>query len=149
MDKDPGNNDIMGEIVISDNSTLTISNCHHNGITANPANITVTGNSTLDVNNNNNNGVGKGGIGCYFGKLTVTDSSHVISSKNTGKDYAIFVNDLYVDKSSDVSAIDNGILFGSCSGITIGGHGVVEGKLTASGNCIPVFLLIMMMRIAR
>lgn len=137
MDKDPGNNDIMGEIVISDNSTLTISNCHHNGITANPANITVTGNSTLDVNNNNNNGVGKGGIGCYFGKLTVTDNSHVIASKNTGRDYAIFVNDLYVDKSSDVSAIDNGDLFGGCYGITIGGHGVVEGKLTASGNWGP------------
>ena len=137
MDKDPGNDDIMGEIVISDTSTLTISNCHHNGITANPANITVTGNSTLDVNNNNNNGVGKGGIGCYFGNLTVTDNSHVIASKNTGKDYAIFVNDLYVDKSSDVSAIDNGILFGGCYGITIGGHGVVEGKLTASGNWGP------------
>ena len=138
------NNDyatITGQIVVSNNSTLTATNCFHNGITANPVNITVTGNSTIDVNNNNNdglgNGLGKGGIGCYYSNLTVTNSSHVTASKNTGFGYAIFVNDLYVDKSSGISAVDNGEALVGGYGITIGGHGIVEGSLTASGSWGP------------
>ncbi len=132
---------ITGQIVVSNNSTLTATNCFHNGITANPVNITVTGSSTIDVNNNNNdglgNGLGKGGIGCYYSNLTVTNSSHVTASKNTGFGYAIFVNDLYVDKFSEISAVDNGEAFVGGYGITIGGHGIVEGSLTASGSWGP------------
>lgn len=137
-DKDVNNDytTITGQIVVSNNSTLTATNCFHNGITANPVNITVTGSSTIDVNNNNN-GLGKGGIGCYYSNLTVTNSSHVTASKNTGFGYAIFVNDLYVDKFSEISAVDNGKALVGGYGITIGGHGIVEGSLTASGSWGP------------
>ena len=134
------NNDyttIKGQIVVSDNSSLTATECYHNGITANPVNITVKNFSTIDVNNNNNNGHGKGGIGCYYSNLTVTNNSHVTASKNTGFGYAIFVNDLYVDKSSEISAVDNGKVLEGGYGITIGGHGIVEGSLTASGSWGP------------
>lgn len=134
------NNDyttITGQIVVSDNSSLTATECYHNGITANPVNITVKNFSTIDVNNNNNNGHGKGGIGCYYSNLTVTNNSHVTASKNTGFGYAIFVNDLYVDKSSEISAVDNGKVLEGGYGITIGGHGIVEGSLTASGSWGP------------
>ena len=142
------NNDyttITGQIVVSDNSSLTATECYHNGITANPVNITVTKSSTIDVNNNNpKDGSGKGGLGCYYGKLTISDGSHVTAYKNTAWGFAIFVKDLKVDSTSVIDANDNGgyTLNGGYLGlggygVTVCGSAVIEGTVNASGNWGP------------
>ena len=130
---------ITGQIKVSDNSSLTATKCYHNGITANPVNITVTESSVIDVNNNNpGNGAGKGGLGCYFGSLTVSESSSVKAYNNTAKQFAIYVHGFDVDGSSKIEAIDNGLLGGGY-GIATDGPSVLRSgaMLTAEGNCGP------------
>ena len=126
---------ITGKIDVSDHSTLTATKCYHNGITANPVNITVTESSVIDVNNNNpENGAGKGGLGCYFGSLTVSESSSVKAYNNTATQFAIYVHGFDVDGSSEIEAINN-----DGYGIATGGPSVLRSgaKLTAEGNCGP------------
>lgn len=102
----------MGEIVVSNQSTLTATKCYHNGITANPVNITVTGSSTIKTyDNNTNESDGEGGLGCYFGKLTVADNSSVVSTGNTAWGFGIFVQDLDVDGTSKIVASNNGSFY--------------------------------------
>lgn len=102
----------MGEIVVSNHSTLTATKCYHNGITANPVNITVTGSSTIKTyDNNTNESDGEGGLGCYFGKLTVADNSSVVSTGNTAWGFGIFVQDLDVDGTSKIVASNNGSFY--------------------------------------
>ncbi len=130
---------ITGQIKVSDHSSLTATKCYHNGITANPVNITVTESSVIDVNNNNpGNGEGKGGLGCYFGSLTVSESSSVKAYNNTAKQFAIYVHGFDVDGSSKIEAIDNGLLGGGY-GIATDGPSVLRSgaMLTAEGNCGP------------
>lgn len=135
---------ITGQIMVSDNSSLTATNCYHNGITANPINIFVSDYSTIDVHNNNKNSSGQGGLGCYFGKLTVTNNSHVTAHNNTSWKYAIFVKDLEVDGTSVIDANDNGGYTLDKDGLGLGGYGVtvcgsavIEGTVNASGNWGP------------
>lgn len=136
------NNDyqkIMGQIVVSDNSSLTATKCYHNGITANPVDITVKNSSTIDVSNNNpGDGSGKGGLGCYYGKLTVSKNSAVKAHNNTAMQFAIYVHGFDVDGSSEIEAIDNGLLGGGY-GIATDGPSILHSgaKLTAEGNCGP------------
>lgn len=102
----------MGEIVVSNHSTLTATKCYHNGITANPVNITVKGFSTIKTfDNNTDESDGKGGLGCYFGKLTVADNSSVVSTGNTAWGFGIFVQDLDVDGTSKIVASNNGSFY--------------------------------------
>lgn len=110
MDREDADyNKIMGSINVTDGSTLTISHCHHNGITANPANINVKGQSVLTIcDNNTPYTYGTGGLGCYFGKLTVAGGSSVVSTGNTGWGYGIFVGGLEVDGDSNVDVSNNG-----------------------------------------
>ena len=134
---------ITGQIKVSDNSSLTATKCYHNGITANPVNITVTESSVIDVNNNNpGNGAGKGGLGCYFGSLTVSEKSSVKAHNNTAMQFAIYVHGFDVDGSSEIEAIDNGLIVGGLFGgygIATDGPSVLRSgaKLTAEGNCGP------------
>ena len=148
IDSDPDQNDeyktIMGKIDVSNHSTLTATNCYHNGITANPINIFVSDHSTIDVHNNNKNSSGQGGLGCYFGKLTVTNNSHVTAHNNTSWGFAIFVKDLEVDGTSVIDANDNGGYTLDKDGLGLGGYGVavcgkavIEGTVEASGNWGP------------
>ena len=116
IDSDKNVNDnytkITGQIVVSNNSTLTATECYHNGITANPVNITVKGSSTIKTcDNNTDESDGKGGLGCYFGKLTVADSSSVVSTGNTAWGFGIFVQDLDVDGTSKIVASNNGSFY--------------------------------------
>ena len=135
----------IGSINVTDQSTLTVTHCFHNGITANPANITVTDSSVLDVSNNNDGQYGEGGIGCYFGKLTVSEGSHVTANKNSSWGFAIFVKDLEVDGNSEIDANNNGGFYlddeGYLSqggyGVTVCGSAVIEGTVNASGNWGP------------
>ena len=102
----------MGEIVVSNHSTLTATKCYHNGITANPVNITVKGFSTIKTfDNNTDESDGEGGLGCYFGKLTVADNSSVVSTGNTAWGFGIFVQDLDVDGTSKIVASNNGSFY--------------------------------------
>ena len=138
---------LVGDIVVSGGSTLTATRCVHNGLTVNPMNITVTGNSLLNVNNNNDDWYGEGGLGCYYGKLTILDHSHVTAYKNTAWGFAIFVKDLEVDGTSEIDAVDNGSywiypsggLTWAGNGISIAGNGVLHNgaKMSASGNWGP------------
>lgn len=135
---------ITGQIVVSNNSTLTATECYHNGITANPIDILVSDHSTIDVHNNNKNSSGQGGIGCYYGKLTVTNNSHVTAHNNTSWGFAIFVKDLKVDGTSVIDANDNGGYTLDKDGLGLGGYGVtvcgsadIEGTVNASGNWGP------------
>lgn len=133
------NNDyttITGQIVVSNNSTLTATNCFHNGITANPVNITVKGNSKIDVNHNNDGWAGYGGLGCYYGTLTVSDHSLVTASDNTAWLFAVFVHGLDIDGTSKVNVTDNGDNIYGGTGIAISGEGILHSgaELTSSGN---------------
>lgn len=150
IDSDEDVNDsytkITGQIVVSNNSTLTATECYHNGITANPVNITVKGSSTIKTcDNNTDESDGKGGLGCYFGKLTVTDWSSVISTGNTGWGYGIFVGGLEVDGTSKVNASNNGSLyhydpdnqyadFWDGTGLAISGDAVLHSGATVTAN---------------
>ena len=130
---------IMGQIVVSDNSTLTATNCFHSGITANPINILVSDNSTIDVNHNNDGSTGYGGLGCYYGTLTVSDHSLVTAYNNTAWQFAVFVDGLDIDGTSKVNVTNNGTLFYGGTGIAISGNGILRSgaELTSSGNCGP------------
>lgn len=137
----------MGEIVVSNYSTLTATKCYHNGITANPVNITVTGSSTIKTyDNNTNESDGEGGLGCYFGKLTVADNSSVVSTGNTAWGFGIFVQDLDVDGTSKIVASNNGSFYHygapynfdnwDGTGLAIAGTAVLHSgaKVTANDN---------------
>lgn len=136
---------ITGQIVVSNNSTLTATECYHNGITANPVNITVTGFSTIKTfDNNTDESDGKGGLGCYFGKLTVADNSSVVSTGNTGWGYGIFVQDLDVDGTSKIVASNNGSFYHygapwnfdnwDGTGLAIAGTAVLHSGATVTAN---------------
>ena len=131
--------EIMGQIVVSNNSTLTATECYHNGITANPVNITVKGNSKIDVNHNNDGWAGYGGLGCYYGTLTVSDHSLVTAYNNTAWQFAVFVDGLDIDGTSKVNVTDNGNYPYGGTGIAIGGNGILRSgaELTSSGNWGP------------
>lgn len=120
------------QIAISGNSALDISNCGWGGMTINPCDLTVSDQSTLTITDCGANG-GKQGLGCYYGKLTIEKSSKVDVSNNAGKDWGIFVKDLSVDGTSTLIADNNA---GTSDGIDIGGTGVIESGATvkASGN---------------
>lgn len=142
MDRDDYDK-IMGSINVTDGSTLTISDCHHNGITANPANINVTGSSVLTIRDNNTPYTyGTGGLGCYFGKLTVADSSSVVSTGNTGWGYGIFVGGLEVDGTSNVDVSNNGSIcnvgttstYWDGNGLAISGNAVLHSKAKVTSH---------------
>lgn len=146
MDRDDGDyRSIKGNIVVSGNSTLEATNCYHSGITANPVAITIRDHSELNVHDNNNkDGSGQGGLSSYFGKLSVEESSRVVSQNNTAMRYSIYVHDLYVDGTSEIDASYNGF-YDSANyrlggyGLAFSGEGILESgaKVTATGNWGP------------
>lgn len=143
IDSDKDVNDdyktITGQIVVSDNSTLTATNCFHNGITANPINILVSDYSTIDVNHNNDGWAGYGGLGCYYGTLTVSNHSLVTAYNNTAWQFAVFVDGLDIDGTSKVNVTGNGNSIYGGTGIAISGNGILRSgaELTSSGNWGP------------
>lgn len=132
MDRDDAGYDkIMGQIVVSDNSSLTATKCYHNGITANPVNFNVTNNSEINVNNNAH----KGGIGCYYGTMTISNHSRVTSNDNrNGAEFGIFVHNLDVDGTSEIES-----RYGTSYGIAFNGNAVLQSgaKMTSVGHFGP------------
>lgn len=108
-------------IKISNHSRLEIADCDWHGMTVNPVNVTVEQYSNIDITGSGNPEYG-GGIGCYYGKLSITDHSHVTTNKNIGSGWGIFVKELYVDGTSELTSCEN-----TGDGLCVGGTGVIEG----------------------
>lgn len=126
----------MGQIVVSNNSTLTATNCFHNGITANPVDVEVTNNSEINVNRNGDATdpyAHQGGIGCYYGTMTISDNSRVIS-ENNGSTFGIFVHNLDVDGTSKIES-----RYDTIYGIAFNGNAVLQSgaKMTSVGHWGP------------
>lgn len=107
-------------ITVSGKSIIKISDCGFSGMLINPVNLFVQGYSSIESTNCGLNG-GRSGIGCYYGKIEVTDHSSITADKNVGRSWGIFAKDLFVDGTSQVSACDN-----SSTGLCIAGKGTIE-----------------------
>ena len=116
-------------IEVKNRSTLNISDCDWHGMTINPIDVLVD-NSTIDITDCGNQSYG-GGIGCYYGKMTLTGNATVKTNKNRGSAWGIFVKELEMDGTSTLSSCDN-----KGDGIDIGGPGKIEkgATLTLDGN---------------
>ena len=138
MDRDDAGYDkIMGQIVVSNNSTLTATKCYHNGITANPVNVKVINYSEINVNKNGD-ATGnpydyQGGIGSYYGTMTISDHSRVISENNASM-FGIFVHNLDVDGTSEIES-----RYDTIYGIAFNGNTVLQSgaKMTSVGHWGP------------
>ena len=108
------------EIVISDVSELSISDCGYGGITVDEPNMTVSNHSKINVTNCGQNG-GRGGIQC-LGNTRVEEYSSIVSDYNVGWRQGAFFNHLYLDGTSTMSVCGNK----GENGLIIGGHGVME-----------------------
>ena len=112
-------------------STLTVTDCGWNGMTINPVDLHLTG-SQVYLNHN-----GKGGLGTYWGKLTMVGSTLTAEDNGTGSDdfsktWGLFVDQLDMDGSSTLNACYNH----GVAGILIGDGGVIRSgaKLNCSNN---------------
>lgn len=121
--------DVTHEVRVS-SSTLTVTGSAWNGMTINPVNVNLI-DSHVTLNNN-----GKGGLGCYYGKLTMEGST--LDANNNGR-YGIefesrgsFVDELDMDGSSVLNANNNN----GIAGLLIGDGGVIQSgaKLNCNNN---------------
>lgn len=117
-------------IIISDHSSLNITDCDWHGMTVNPVDVTVEKYSHIDITGCGNPNYG-GGIGCYYGKLSVTDHSDVTTNQNIGSAWGIFVKELFVDGTSKLISCRN-----TGNGLDVGGKGTIEGgaEISLDGN---------------
>ena len=117
-------------IKISDYSSLNITDCDWHGMTVNPVDVTVEKYSHIDITGCGNPNYG-GGIGCYYGKLSVTDHSDVTTNQNIGSAWGIFVKELFVDGTSKLISCRN-----TGNGLDVGGKGTIEGgaEISLDGN---------------
>ncbi len=93
-------------IQVIGNSSITITDCDWNGMTVNPIDILIDDNSKIDISDCGNSKYG-GGLGCYYGRVTVSNKSMLITDKNRGSEWGFFANGLTVDSTSRVSACNN------------------------------------------
>ena len=116
-------------IEVKGGSKLKISDCDWYGMTINPIDVLVD-NSTIDITDCGNQSYG-GGIGCYYGKMTLTNNATVKTNNNRGGAWGIFVKDLEMDGTSTLSSCNN-----KGDGIDIGGSSNIKkgAKLTLNGN---------------
>ena len=116
-------------IEVKGGSMLNISDCDWYGMTINPIDVLVD-NSTIDITDCGNQSYG-GGIGCYYGKMTLTNNATVKTNNNRGGAWGIFVKELEMDGTSTLSSCNN-----EGDGIDIGGSSNIKkgAKLTLNGN---------------
>ena len=122
--------DAIHEVRVS-SSTLTVTGSAWNGMTINPVNVNLI-NSHVTLNNN-----GKGGLGCYYGKLKMENST--LDANNNGGKGGIefgtrgsFVDELDMDRTSVLNANNNN----GIAGLLIGDGGVIRSgaKLNCNNN---------------
>ena len=117
-------------IEVLNHSTITISNCDWHGMTINPVDVKIDGYSKIDISKCGNENYG-GGLGCYYGKLTISDHSNLNTSDNNGSGWGTFVKELSLDGTSTLISCEN-----SGNGIDIGGAGKIlaGATVTIEGN---------------
>lgn len=113
-------------IKVSNHAVLTISDCDWHGMTINPIDLTIDGYSKIDISECGNEGYG-GGLGCYYGKLTISDHSNLNTSDNNGSGWGTFVKELSLDGTSTLISCEN-----SGNGIDIGGAGKILAGATVT-----------------
>ena len=108
---DDSENDAAGETIhnkieVTNSSSIKITDCAWNGMTVNPTDVKIDGHSTIDISDCGKNG-GRGGFGCYYGSVEISDYSSLIADDNVGRSWGAFVRDVSVDSTSSLSACGN------------------------------------------
>jgi len=93
-------------IQVTGNSSITITDCDWHGMTVNPIDILIDDNSKIDISQCGNASYG-GGLGCYYGSVTISNHSKLITDDNNGSGWGVFANGLKVDATSSLSACNN------------------------------------------
>ena len=117
-------------IQVTGRSSITIADCDWHGMTINPIDILIDGYSKIDISDCGNVKYG-GGLGCYYGGVTISDHSSLITNDNRGSGWGVFANGLSVDGTSSLDASNNaghGAVLAAKSTIAVG------AKVTLSGN---------------
>jgi len=133
-EEDADKNPIHNKIEVTSSSSIKITDCAWNGMTVNPTDVKIDGSSTIDISKCGKNG-GRGGLGCYYGTITISNDSSLVVDNNLGSHakntWGIFADGLSVDSTSSLSACNNtsyGVQLGSTSNIASG------AKVTISNN---------------
>ena len=125
------------DISVTGGSSITITDCDWHGMTVNPINILIDDNSKIDISKCGNKNYG-GGLGCYYGKVTVSNSSALITDNNIGSGWGVFAKGLTVDSTSSFSACHNvgwGAALGEASNIASGATVTLDNNDRA-GLCV-------------
>ncbi len=125
------------DISVTGGSSITITDCDWHGMTVNPINILIDDNSKIDISKCGNKNYG-GGLGCYYGKVTVSNSSALITDNNIGSGWGVFAKGLTVDSTSSFSACHNvgwGAALGEASNIASGAIVTLDNNDRA-GLCV-------------
>ena len=93
-------------IQVTGRSSITITDCDWHGMTINPIDILIDGYSKIDISDCGNVKYG-GGLGCYYGGVTISDHSSLITNDNRGSGWGVFANGMSIDSTSSLSACDN------------------------------------------
>ena len=94
------------EIQVTGRSAIVITDCDWHGMTVNPIDILIDGYSKIDISNCGNAKYG-GGLGCYYGGVTISDHSSLITDDNRGSGWGVFANGMSIDSTSSLSACGN------------------------------------------
>ena len=108
---DDSENDAAGETIhnkieVTNSSSIKITDCAWNGMTVNPTDVKIDGHSTIDISDCGKNG-GRGGFGCYYGSVEISDYSSLITDDNVGRSWGAFIRGVSVDSTSSLSACGN------------------------------------------
>lgn len=118
------------EIQVTGRSSIVITDCDWHGMTVNPIDILIDGYSKIDISDCGNASYG-GGLGCYYGGVTISDNSALFTEYNTGSGWGVFANGLSVDGTSALSASNNT----GCGAVLAAKSTIAAGaKVTLSGN---------------
>lgn len=127
-DADSYGEDVTHEVRVS-SSTLTVTDSGWNGMTINPVNFNLIDSHVTLYDN------GKGGLGCYYGKLKMENS--ILDANNNGKKGGIefgtrgsFVDELDMDGYSVLNANNNN----GIAGLLIGDGGVIRSGAVLNCN---------------
>ena len=94
------------DIQVTGHSSITITDCDWHGMTVNPIDILIDGYSKIDISDCGNDTYG-GGLGCYYGGVTISDHSSLITDNNRGSGWGVFANGMSIDSTSSLSACGN------------------------------------------
>ena len=93
-------------IQVTGRSSITIADCDWHGMTINPIDILIDGYSKIDISDCGNVKYG-GGLGCYYGGVTISDRSSLITNDNRGSGWGVFANGMSIDSTSSLIACGN------------------------------------------